>query len=41
MFELPDIKGITEVVINEETVLKGAEPLMIFEKVSDESASAS
>ena len=41
MFELPDIKGITEVVINEETVLKSAEPLMIFEKVSDESASAS
>ena len=41
MFELPDIKGITEVVINEETVLKGAEPLMIFEKVSDESVSAS
>ena len=41
MFDLPDIKGISEVVINEDTVLKGAEPLMIFEDVSDKPASAS
>ena len=41
MFDLPDIKGVSEVVINEDTVLKGAEPLMIFEDVSDEPASAS
>ncbi|PQM67187.1 MAG: ATP-dependent Clp protease ATP-binding subunit ClpX [Rhodobacteraceae bacterium] len=41
MFDLPDIKGVSEVVINEDTVLKGAEPLMIFEDVSDKPASAS
>ena len=41
MFDLPDIKGISEVVINEDTVLKGAEPLMIFEDVTDKPASAS
>ncbi len=41
MFDLPDIKGISEVVINEDTVLKGVEPLMIFEDVSDKPVSAS
>ncbi len=41
MFDLPDIKGVSEVVINEDTVLRDSEPLMIFEKVSDEPVSAS
>ena len=41
MFDLPDIKGISEVVINDDTVLKGSEPLMIFEDVSGKPASAS
>ncbi len=41
MFDLPDVEGVTEVVINEDTILKGAEPLMIFEEVPDEPASAS
>ena len=41
MFDLPDIKGISEVVINEDTVLTGAEPLMIFEDIPDKPASAS
>src|SRR5690606_37457400 len=43
MFDLPALEGVVEVVVNEEVIDKGAQPLMIYadKKRGDASASAS
>ena len=41
MFELPGLDGVAEVVVNEETVTGNVDPLLIYEDLKDEPASAS
>ncbi len=41
MFDLPSLHSIEEVVVNEDAVDKGSEPLLIYSKSSEEPASAS
>ncbi len=41
MFDLPSLQSVEEVVVNEDTVDKDTEPLMIYSKSSEEPASAS
>ncbi len=41
MFDLPSLQSVEEVVVNEDTVDKDTEPLMIYSESSEESASAS
>ena len=41
MFELPGLDGVAEVVVNEETVTGIVDPLLIYEDLKDEPASAS
>ncbi|WP_037310536.1 ATP-dependent Clp protease ATP-binding subunit ClpX [Ruegeria halocynthiae] len=40
MFELPGLKNVTEVVVNEEAVVSDAQPLIIYADAEPESASA-
>ncbi|NVO57228.1 ATP-dependent Clp protease ATP-binding subunit ClpX [Rhodobacteraceae bacterium B1Z28] len=40
MFELPGMKNVTEVVVNEEAVISEAQPLIIYADPAQESASA-
>ncbi len=41
MFDLPSLQSVEEVVVNEDTVDKDTEPLMIYSKSSEKPASAS
>ncbi|MDC3092639.1 ATP-dependent Clp protease ATP-binding subunit ClpX [Paracoccaceae bacterium] len=41
MFDLPSLQSVEEVVVNEDTVDKDTEPLMIYSESSEEPASAS
>ncbi len=41
MFDLPSLRSVEEVVVNEDAVDKDSEPLMIYSKSSEEPASAS
>jgi ATP-dependent Clp protease ATP-binding subunit ClpX len=41
MFELPGMEGVAEVVVNEDCITRGGEPLVIYSKRKDESVSAS
>ncbi len=41
MFDLPSLRSVEEVVVNEDAVDKDTEPLMIYSKSSEEPASAS
>ena len=41
MFDLPSVQSVEEVVVNEESVDKGAEPLLIYSDNAEEPASAS
>ena len=41
MFDLPSLQSVEEVVVNEDSVDKDTEPLMIYSKSSEEPASAS
>jgi ATP-dependent Clp protease ATP-binding subunit ClpX len=41
MFELPSIDGVSEVVVNEDTIDRDSEPLMIYGDTADKPASAS
>ncbi len=41
MFELPGLDGVAEVVVNDETVTGKVDPLLIYEDLKDEPASAS
>ena len=41
MFDLPSLQSVEEVVVNEDSVDKDSEPLMIYSESSEESASAS
>ena len=41
MFDLPSLHSVEEVVVNEDTVDKDSEPLLIYSKSSEEPASAS
>ena len=41
MFDLPSLQSVEEVVVNEDSVDKDTEPLMIYSESSEEPASAS
>ena len=41
MFDLPSLQSVEEVVVNEDTVDKDTEPLLIYSESSEEPASAS
>ena len=41
MFELPSLEGVSEVVVNEDTIDRDSDPLMIYADKSEEPASAS
>ncbi len=41
MFELPSLEGVSEVVVNEDTIDRDTDPLMIYVDKSDKPASAS
>ncbi len=41
MFELPSLEGVSEVVVNEDTIDRDTDPLMIYVDKSEEPASAS
>ncbi len=41
MFELPSLEGVSEVVVNEDTIDRDSDPLMIYVDNSEEPASAS
>ena len=41
MFELPSLEGVSEVVVNEDTIDRESDPLLIYVDKSEEPASAS
>ena len=41
MFDLPSLQSVEEVVVNEDTVDKDTEPLMIYSESTEKPASAS